>query len=308
MNESSVAATDPVQGTTRTSWSPRRKKLWAMEARRDKVIIAGVGEREASRDAACLAAAFAQSLGGELVLASAVPEAPLPARLLAGDHRQERFERTFDSTAAVLGDFPHRRFDLSPDPETGLRELAEREGASLIVLGRSHVSALGRVVAGTLADRLIAHAPCPVAIAPPRFADLTHPGFSTLGVAYDGGTESRGALEVAASLARDLDASLQIITVSPAMEGEDPELATVREGIYRERLAHARAMVDVPTEFSFERGDPAHVFARYSVEVDLLVVGSHSRGALARAALGSVASELTRSATCPVVVVPMPPH
>jgi nucleotide-binding universal stress UspA family protein len=41
----------------------------------------------------------------------------------------------------------------------------------------------------------------------------------------------------------------------------------------------------------------------------LLVVGSHGRGALLRAALGSVSSSLLRSAPCPVVVVrPRPVH
>lgn len=272
--------------------------------RRDKVIIAGAGGRDASRDAAGLAAALASSLGADLVIASAVPEAPLPARLVAGSDRTDRFARAHDATEAVLGDFPHRRFDLSADPESGLRELAERENASLIVLGRTHASGLGTVVPGTLADRLITHAPCPVAIAPPRFAESDHAGFGIVGVAYDGSAEARRALDTAASFANDLDCTLRIITISPAVKGEDEDLARVREGIYRERQAEAARSVSVPADTAFERGHPSHVLARQSVELDLLVVGSHSRSTLARAALGSVASELIRSATCPVVVVP----
>ena len=95
--------------------------------RRDKVIIAGAGGRDASRDAAGLAAALASSLGADLVIASAVPEAPLPARLVAGSDRTDRFARAHDATEAVLGDFPHRRFDLSADPVGASRARRARE-------------------------------------------------------------------------------------------------------------------------------------------------------------------------------------
>ena len=42
------------------------------------------------------------------------------------------------------------------------------------------------------------------------------------------------------------------------------------------------------------------------LEVDLIVVGSHGYGAVARALLGSVSGGIVRHATCPVLVVPAP--
>src|ERR687885_718966 len=71
-------------------------------------------------------------------------------------------------------------------PGRALHELAERESAALLVLGSSHRSAVGRVLAGTTAERLLHGSPCPVAVAPRGFATSEAHGFATIGVAYDG--------------------------------------------------------------------------------------------------------------------------
>jgi nucleotide-binding universal stress UspA family protein len=51
--------------------------------------------------------------------------------------------------------------------------------------------------------------------------------------------------------------------------------------------------------------DPAHALAQLAsdVEADLVVVGTHGRGGLARLLLGSVAGAVVRLAPCPVLVV-----
>jgi nucleotide-binding universal stress UspA family protein len=51
------------------------------------------------------------------------------------------------------------------------------------------------------------------------------------------------------------------------------------------------------------RGHPASVLLEHAREADLLVVGSHGRGAFGEALLGSVSHHCVRHATCPVVVV-----
>jgi len=43
-------------------------------------------------------------------------------------------------------------------------------------------------------------------------------------------------------------------------------------------------------------------------EADIIIVGSHGRGRVARALLGSVSSGVLKEATCPVVVVPCRPE
>ncbi|MEY7970365.1 universal stress protein [Saccharomonospora xinjiangensis] len=51
-------------------------------------------------------------------------------------------------------------------------------------------------------------------------------------------------------------------------------------------------------------GDPATELLKASADADLLVVGSHRRGALSEVLLGSVSASCVRHARCPVVVVP----
>jgi nucleotide-binding universal stress UspA family protein len=51
-------------------------------------------------------------------------------------------------------------------------------------------------------------------------------------------------------------------------------------------------------------GDPAEELVRASHDADLIVVGSRGSGGFGRLLLGSVGSQLTNHATCPVVIIP----
>jgi nucleotide-binding universal stress UspA family protein len=55
-------------------------------------------------------------------------------------------------------------------------------------------------------------------------------------------------------------------------------------------------------------GDPAHgiVDAVRHLGADLVVIGTHGRGRLAAAVIGSVAQSVVRTAPCPVIVVSHP--
>jgi len=77
-----------------------------------------------------------------------------------------------------------------------------------------------------------------------------------------------------------------------------------RAGLDEERriaLDHGVASVEV----LWVEGPPAPEIVRVAREqsADLIVVGTHGRGLLARAILGSVADRVVRSAHCPVLVV-----
>ncbi|OQO93842.1 universal stress protein [Saccharomonospora piscinae] len=61
---------------------------------------------------------------------------------------------------------------------------------------------------------------------------------------------------------------------------------------------------DVPVTETVRAGDPAGELITASERADLLVVGSHRRGALSEMLLGSVSASCVRRARCPVVVVP----
>jgi nucleotide-binding universal stress UspA family protein len=64
----------------------------------------------------------------------------------------------------------------------------------------------------------------------------------------------------------------------------------------------------VPITHRLELGDPASEILRVAEEIkcDLIVLGSHGRGAIARLLMGNVAEHVVRRATCPVLVVKSP--
>lgn len=64
-----------------------------------------------------------------------------------------------------------RHVVLSGSTAQGLRDLAEREGAEIVVFGSDAHTAPGHVAAGTSAQRLLHGAPVAVAIAPARLRD-----------------------------------------------------------------------------------------------------------------------------------------
>lgn len=76
----------------------------------------------------------------------------------------------------------------------------------------------------------------------------------------------------------------------------------------RERLERMRAMLctSVQVELHLRTGDPVQGLLDLAEELrpDMLIVGSHGRGAVMRLLLGSVSTQLTRLCPVPVLVVP----
>jgi nucleotide-binding universal stress UspA family protein len=270
-------------------------------------ILIGTGERHYSLDALRLGAALADAAGARLSVAVALDHASVPVHVgVSPDERARRFARAFSRAEFDLDGSEFARFELEGEVPNALARAAREAGADLIVIGRTHQGMVGRLYPGTVADRLLPLAPCGLAVPPEGWARRPHAGFGLVGIAYDGGPHSVRALARAEALAGSLGAALRVITVSPLYGGEKPsELTMTREGMYRAKLQGApTGHADVAVERVLESGDPTRALARHAVETDLMVIGTHARGRVGRAALGSVSSELVRTAPCPVVVVP----
>lgn len=74
-----------------------------------------------------------------------------------------------------------------------------------------------------------------------------------------------------------------------------------------QKLSEAVAAVAAPPtiETAIAEGRPSVEIVAYAAEhaIDLIVMGTHGRGTLGRAFLGSVADNVIRQAACPVMVV-----
>jgi nucleotide-binding universal stress UspA family protein len=127
------------------------------------------------------------------------------------------------------------------------------------------------------------------------------PQIETILLATDTSPASRAAEEQAIDLAVPLGARLLVLSVrarSSAAARQARQLAL--EGI----ASRARAAGAEATEMLWE-GEPGEtiVEAAAAEHADLIVVGTHERGAVGRLFLGSVSGYVVRHARCPVMVV-----
>jgi nucleotide-binding universal stress UspA family protein len=202
-------------------------------------------------------------------------------------------------------------------PAQGLQQLSEEIQPDIVVVGSSHRSAIGQVLAGNVALRLLNGLDRPLAVAPAGYAHHGE-GLRTIGVGFDGSPESRAALEAASELAGGSGAELRVMAVTvpqPALTahpwafawgaGAGPERY---ENRLRESLESATGALpaDVKRSTRFLHGGAVTVLVDEADELDLLVLGSRGYGPVRRVLLGSVSSELVHRTPCPLLVIPRP--
>lgn len=274
----------------------------------EPLIVVGVDGSEPSRAAVRWAAAEAQSRHAAVRLVHAWDVYPdtRSARLLLADDGRPR-------EAAVLAEASEQLRDLAPavEQDSELSEgrpdkalLRAAEHAELLVVGR-HDGSAARL--GPTLSRLVVRAGCPVVAVPAG----SSPAPRSVVVGVDGSLLSDDAVDVAYEHAARCGLPLIAVLAVPASFGVflpgETELDEVRgEGARHlsEALAgRADRYPEVRVSEVVVLGGPLLALQEAARTAALLVVGSHGRGALLRAALGSVSSSLLRSAACPVAVV-----
>lgn len=261
-------------------------------------IVVGFDGTAEACDALDLAVRLRSATGKELILTIVDENAP-PVSESGGywEYQQNYFAEIGRKAVERLGHRDFSRRTVSDSAPAALQQVAETESADLIVLGSTHRGQVGRVLAGSVGERLLGGAPCAVAIAPKGYASGAHPSLGIIGVGYDGGEESRLALEMAVELARGSDSTLRLIGVAR----EDDEAS---ERMAAELAAAAGRCREVEAEPKLLVGDPAAALADQGVELDLLVLGSRDYGPVRTVLLGGVSRAVLRIAPCPVAIVP----
>jgi nucleotide-binding universal stress UspA family protein len=139
-------------------------------------------------------------------------------------------------------------------------------------------------------------------------------------VGIDGSELGRAALRWACDEARLREATLVAVhawTFVPAAAMAEPGMIPVPAADLMGDLDSERSAAESLLEESVAEvegwggrieqrlveGPPGDVLAAAAADADLIVVGSHGRGGLAAALLGSVSQHVVRHASCPVVIV-----
>jgi nucleotide-binding universal stress UspA family protein len=140
-------------------------------------------------------------------------------------------------------------------------------------------------------------------------------------VATDFGETSEAALMYGRDLARGFDATLDVLHVvqnaytqfgTEAYVSVLPDLQRDVEDAAKTRLQALLSDEDRTalhaTPVILTSGAPASAIVDYANEarIDLIIMGTHGRGALAHMLMGSVAERVVRTAPCPVLTVRHP--
>lgn len=280
-------------------------------SRECRELIVGFDATERGRDALALACPLALATGARLRIVRFTDRGDSSER--------ERLRAELRAEAAGLLRSPDLQVDAvdveAGPPTQGLARLAEAREDQMVVIGSTHRAGLGRVYPGSVAERVLMGARCPVAVAPRGLAAameafaggepdarLVRDELRVIAVAFDGRPESHAALSVATRLALGAKATLRVIAVSPAPlpgASERPRLEEILDQTVRGLPGELRAL-PVPL-----RGSSIGLLLDQATQgVDLLVLGSKGQGPIRRIALGSTSTDLLRSSPCPLLLVP----
>jgi nucleotide-binding universal stress UspA family protein len=287
-----------------------------------KPVIAAIDAAHEDVAPAALGALLARLLGEPLVLTTVYAVDLAIDNLISeyAEHLEREAQDALERVAASLREtdvlVSVRAVGALSSPAGALHQLAEREDASVLVLGSSRRGTVGRVFPSAVTDRLLHGAPCPVAIAPSGYsmADVLD-GVALIGAAYVDSADGQTALAMAKRLADAADGKVRVLTVAEPLgtlvagnlAGTELELA--RQGIdesAQKTLDKGLALVGEDRSAGGKKlaGPVARSLAGASDDLDLLVCGSRGHGPLRTLMLGGTSHELVRKASCPVLVVP----
>lgn len=200
-------------------------------------------------------------------------------------------------------------------PVEGILNAARAHGCDLIVMGTHARSGLAHAILGSTTEGVLRSSEIPVLTARETVPDRGHT-FGTALVAVDDSDPSDAALKLAAKLAAR-GTKLIVCHAVDTMKlyenattfGYDPtpmadELRGEARATIERAVANAGLTIDA-ANIAVVEGDPVTAILETAQErgADLIVVGSHGRRGITRLVLGSVAEDVVRNATTPVLVI-----
>lgn len=206
---------------------------------------------------------------------------------------------------------------VSGRPADGILDAAKATGTDMIVMGTHGVGGFQRLIIGSVAERVLRRAACPVMTVPPRAQSTSVVPYKRIVCPVDFGEQAKAALELAASIASEGDAELIVMHVVEAGAEFDPLAArsfTVPEYHNAARDAASEALTQLLNDDMREwcrpvtriaAGKPYQEILRVAADdkADLIVMGVHGRNPIDLAFFGSTTNHVVRAATCPVMTL-----
>lgn len=205
-------------------------------------------------------------------------------------------------------------------PATELLTRADSMPADLVVMGTHGRSGFERLMLGSITEKVLRRAACPVLTVPAAVAPAKTPAvlLKNIVCAVDFSDCSMHALTYALSIAKESDANLTVMHVLEVPPDLPPEDAggpfSFREYVDSAQQARmvrlnkaipddARTYCKVDTLVTIGKAYREILRVADERHAGLLVVGIHGRGAIDRLLFGSTTQHLVRLATCPVLTL-----
>jgi nucleotide-binding universal stress UspA family protein len=243
-------------------------------------------------------------------------EVSVPAGVWEGVRRgaEEKLEESRKALEKEAGATVTAEVSDATDPARAIAEAVEAHAADLIVMGTHGHSGIKHAFLGSVAERTLRTAPCPV-LAVKESGPTAAAPISRILVAMDFSPHAEEAAQVATRLAKRLSASVDVLHVFDLPRDYIPyasvfgtELEQKVESGVAEKLESVRERLeatDVPVTLHYRRGHPSVVIADTAEQsgCQLIVMGTRGQTGLSHVLLGSVAERTLRAAPCSVLVV-----
>ncbi len=192
--------------------------------------------------------------------------------------------------------------------------VADAADADLIVMTTDGAGGGGRLLFGSVADRVARHAPAPTLLLRGGHHPVAAQPVHRIVSALDGSPAAERALPLATLLARLLGVPIHLVSVIDQIPSQTERDPGHHPGVhsaprdeapdtYLERTAATLQARDVLTSTEIRSGPAAIEVMAALGPGDLLVITTHGEGAARRWQIGNVAEKLLRQAAAPVVLV-----
>ena len=202
----------------------------------------------------------------------------------------------------------YQLFLLEGDVAQAILDFSRQNKSDLIVVGTHGRSGLGKMLIGSVAERVFRHSPVPVLTLGPHLHRRAKAGAPTnILVPVDFTPTSERAAHYAVALARQHDATLTMLHVIerwPTKEQSDQEHVTQDLRDKLESLISQEAK-GLRCSFRVEVGQVVEkvLYTAGAVEADLVVMGVRPRTGLLNPVMWPHAYQIVREAGCPVLTV-----
>lgn len=293
-----------------------------------KQILCPVDFSDSSLGALAHAAALAKWYEAQLTVLHVVPTfEAVQVRGILGEtayvpqmSREELTERMRQSLGIDTVSPGARLLAESGDTPRTIVDHALSTKTDLIVMGSHGRRGFERLLLGSVAERVLRDAPCPVLTVPPQ----GEPGAATDGVTFkrivcpmDFSPSAMQAFGFALNLARQADGRVTLLHVIEWVAEEEPRtsahfnvpeyrryMVADAEDRLRQLVAdESRTWVDIDNIIVLGRAHREILRAAAAKPADLIVMGAQGRGGVGLALFGSTTQEVLRGSTCPVLTV-----